>query len=316
MSKVIVVGGGASGLVAAIYAKRKGNSVQILERNNKCGKKLLLTGNGRCNYWNSDMGINHFRSTNNDYLSSIFNSENYDEIMNFFDSIGIVSKIKNGYYYPFSNQAISVQNALLKEIENLDIEICYDTLVKDVKYENEFILETSKGSFTCDKLILSTGSKAYPITGSDGRGYKFALKFKHNIVEVLPALVQVVSDNPYMKLWSGIKCEVNLKLYENSSFVKDEAGEIMLTDYGASGICVFQLSSLISRGLYLNKKEEIYINFLPNIKGDILQYLEERNKKLKNRNIIELLEGIINYKLLMMLAKSSNINDKCNFSDL
>ena len=111
MSRVIVIGGGASGLVAAIVAKRGGNDVTILEKNSKCGKKILVTGNGKCNYFNSDFDIKHYYSNNIDKLKMIINDKNKNIILDFFDSIGVVPDIRNGYYYPYSNQAVSILNA-------------------------------------------------------------------------------------------------------------------------------------------------------------------------------------------------------------
>src|SRR5574344_375794 len=134
MSKIIVIGGGASGLVSAICAKRKGHDVTIIEKNNKCGKKILATGNGHCNYLNDDFSIKHYRSTNIDKLN-IINDKSKDEILNFFESIGISSKNKNGYLYPISNMAVSVQNALVMECNRLGINILFNTELESLRYD-------------------------------------------------------------------------------------------------------------------------------------------------------------------------------------
>ena len=145
MKKVAVIGGGASGLIAAIYAKNKTNQVVILERNSTCGKKLLMTGNGKCNYWNEDQNIEHYHSEEDDLLTKIITEENKQEILHFFASLGIIPKIKNGYYYPFSNQASTIKNALVKEVEKRKIEIKTNFLVTKIKKENnQFFLFSSE----------------------------------------------------------------------------------------------------------------------------------------------------------------------------
>ena len=136
-NKVIIIGGGASGLVAAIFASQN-NDVTILEKNSKCGKKILATGNGKCNYFNSDFTSVHFNAENIDKLETIISDSNKKKVMDFFDSIGIVPNIKNGYYYPMSNQAISVREALVKECEVRGVKIINDCKVIDVNYNNTY----------------------------------------------------------------------------------------------------------------------------------------------------------------------------------
>lgn len=190
MSKVIVIGGGVSGVVSAIYARRKGNDVTILERNSDILKKLLITGNGRCNYFNSDQDINHYHTSDMNILKDIITEGNINELLKFYDEIGIVPKIKNGYYYPYSNQAVNVKDAFSAELKKIGINIICDYLVNDIKYNGKFIINDE---LTCDKLIVSTGSKAYPKTGSDGMGYKFLKDLGHNITKIEPALTGIKS---------------------------------------------------------------------------------------------------------------------------
>ena len=132
MEKVIIVGGGASGLVAAIMAARNGAMVLVLERNKSCGKKLLVTGNGKCNYFNSKQDIKYYHSNNFDALNNIINKNNLDLVINFFDSIGVIPRIKDGYYYPYSNQAVSVFNAIINEAKLLGVKIINEVEVKNI----------------------------------------------------------------------------------------------------------------------------------------------------------------------------------------
>lgn len=309
MQEIVIIGGGASGLVSAIIAARKGKKVTILERNNICGKKILVTGNGRCNYFNEDQNIKHYRSNDTELLKEIITKKNQEKVLQFFKEIGIEPKIKNGYYYPFSNQAVSIQNALLTEIKNLDIEIRNELEVRKIKKQNDkFIIMTDKENIEANKIIISTGSKSAPKTGSDGSGYKICKELGHTVIEPLPALVQLKGKEKYFKEWNGIRADVAINLYEDNKEIVKEVGEIQLTDYGISGICVMNLSGRVARGLYTGKDEYVKINFLSNLKINTVQecigFIDKRNKSMKNRTISELLDGIINYKLLNVLLKN------------
>lgn len=314
MKKIVVIGGGASGLISAIFASKRYNEVMLIEKNNICGKKILATGNGRCNYWNEDQNISHYRTSSNVKFDSIFSNKNIQKIQDFFSTIGIIPRIKNGYYYPFSNQAVSIQSALVAEALECNVKIHNNKEVIRVKkiYDKFMIVLQDNSIIYADKVILSTGSKASPKTGSDGIGYKICEDFNHTIIKVLPSLVQLRAKGAFLKLWEGIRADCKVMLYEDNNFIKEESGEIQLTNYGVSGICIFNLSGIIARGLDNNKKEEVCINFLNglNIKDEqeFIKWMNNRSKHLKNRNILQILEGIINYKLAGVLIKYANLN--------
>ena len=321
MQNIVIIGGGASGLVAAITAAQKGKNVLLLEKNNICGKKILVTGNGRCNYFNEEQNIAHYRSDNKEKLEKIITKSNTDKVLDFFTELGIEPKIKNGYYYPFSNQATSIQNALISELKNLKVEVKYNIDVqKIIKEDNCFKIITDKETFFAEKIILATGSKASPKTGSDGIGYKICKELGHKIIKPLPALVQLRGNEKYFKDWNGIRADVLIELYENNKKIAEEIGEIQLTDYGISGICVMNLSGRVARGLNKNKNEKVKINFLHGLniytKAECYDFINKRNNLLTNRTVIELLEGVLNYKLINVLLKKSNINNKKTWNDL
>lgn len=321
MSKIIVIGGGASGLVSAIYAAKSGNKVTLLEKNKVLGKKILITGNGKCNYWNDDQSLEHYHTSNKEVLSNIITEENKQEILNFFTSLGIIPRIKDGYYYPYSNQATSIQTALIKEAELQGIVIKTETEVLSVKKENNlFTLNTTNGQYNAHKVILATGSKACPKTGSDGLGYVLAKSLGHNILKPLPALVQLKANTNYLKEWHGIRSDVEVSLIENNKKIASEVGEIQLTDYGVSGICIFCLSGRVSRGLSDKKHEQIVINFLYpfslTTKEQFITWMDTRNRKIKNRTIADLLDGLLNYKLINLILKLSKIKREVTWDNL
>lgn len=317
MTKIAVVGGGASGLVAAIYASGTNNKVTILERNPICGKKLLVTGNGRCNYGNVDQDLKHYHSNNAELLNKIITDTALVEIFNFFTSLGIVPKIKNGYYYPFSNQASTVRNALLLELDKRHVEIKNQFLVNSIKkINNKFIIASPVEALEFDKVIIATGSNASIKEPIEKTGYDLALSFGHTIIKPLPALVQLKMSptTKYLKEWAGIRTDAIVTLYEDNHKIKEELGEVQLTDYGISGICIFNLSRFVSRGLSENKKEVITINFLPflntNDKSKVLKWLDEQNKITNKRTLKQLLEGTLNDKLVKVILKESNIDNQ------
>jgi predicted Rossmann fold flavoprotein len=307
--RIIVIGGGASGIVASIFAKRDNNEVIVLEKNNKCLKKLLITGNGKCNYFNDDFSFEHYYSDSNNL--SFINDSNKRKVLDFFSSIGVVPRVKNGYYYPNSNQSYSVHNSLLKEASLRGVEIKNGVKVLNiVKKSNSFIVSTDNGDFICDKVIVSTGGKSYPKTGSEGDGYIFGKSLGHKIVPVVPSLVGLVSNDKFIKPLSGVRCDACVSL--NS---KSEIGEVQFTDYGLSGICIFNLSNIASRLGNCSVK----INFLYNFVSDFDSFcklFDSVNGSVLNRSIGELLEGYLNYNIVNVILKMSGIDFYCSWNDL
>ena len=312
--KVVIIGGGASGITSAITARRKGYDVVVLEKNSSLLKKLKITGNGHCNYYNEDQDLCHYHSDNSELISMMINSVNLENVSLFFDSIGIIPRIKNGYYYPFSNQAISVCSSLILEAQKLGVVLDTDVEVQEVKKSNRFQVITTNGVYEADKVIVSTGGMSYQKTGSDGFGYRELKRLGHNINLLLPGLTPLIMANP-KKEWKGIRTDVSISLLENNKLVRKESGEIQLTEDGISGICTMQLSSYISKGLYLGNDERIKINFLPFIDEDeFFVFMDNRSRKMKNRTVMELLEGVLNYKLISVILKKEQnlIWDECN----
>lgn len=317
MDTIIVIGGGASGIVSAISAKTKNNKVIVLERNSNCLKKLLMTGNGKCNYFNDDQSFDKYYSIDSSIINSIITDNNMDLVIDFFNKLGVVYKKKNGYYYPFSNQASTIKEILLGEALRLGVLIECDSLVTDICVkENGFEVYVNDKNIFCNKLIISTGSKAYPKTGSDGMGYSFLSKLGHSIIKPLPALVPLICDFKYAKEWAGIRSDVIISLYEDDCFIKEESGEIQLTDYGISGICTFNLSHVITRGLNDGKSEIVKINFVPFIDGDVFEWVDNYCLGFPDKNICECLNGFLNNKLVSVILKSCGISFDKKYCDL
>lgn len=305
--KVIIVGGGASGMMAAIYSKNEFNNVTIIEKNNNCGKKILLTGAGKCNYFNEYFNTSCFNSNNTELLNKFINTENSENVIKFFNSIGITSKIVDGYYYPYSGTAFSIQNALLLECKRLNINIITNEEVVDIT--DKYVLTNKK--YYYDKLVLATGSIAH----ADTNGLELLKKYNIKTIPFMPALVQLKGEGNYFHDWAGIRATAKLSLYVDNKFIKDSTGELQLTDYGISGICTLCLSGLAIKNI--DNNVSIKINFLPFV-TDFESWIKE--KMSLNRNIIESLEGTINYKLLYVLMKVAKMDNillsKANINNL
>lgn len=320
MSKVVVIGGGASGIVAAISAAQNNNEVIILERNSECLKKLLITGNGRCNYFNEDFNPNHYYSKNSEGVEKIITLKNKNKVLNFFSKIGIVPQIKNGYYYPHSLQAISIKNALLCEVKQKKIKTIQNCFIEKITKNNDkFIIECPDHKIEADKLIIAAGSSAYPKTGSDGNGYSILKSFGHTIHKVLPALTGLTSKENNFKSISGVRSDVTLSLYENKNLIKKEKGQVQFTDFGISGICTFNLSIPAIKGLNQGKSETIKINFMDFLtenEDELITWINNQDKNVSNRTVSELLEGILNYKIVNFILKQTRINNKEKWTEL
>ncbi|MBQ7067191.1 MAG: NAD(P)/FAD-dependent oxidoreductase [Lachnospiraceae bacterium] len=332
MKKIIIVGGGASGMFAAVCAKRAGADVVLLEHTERIGKKLLATGNGKCNLTNLSIQPGDYRGNHPSFVVPVLEKFSQKETLQIFEEIGLVWKDVNGLVYPFSNQASTVLDLLRMELRRLCVTIKTEITVSDIipsKLESGktgFVLKTSQGELRADKVILACGSKASPQTGSDGSGYKLAKKLGHSVIEPLPALVQLKAEGNYWKMIAGVRSDCNLRLYieertgNKTAKVKvaEEYGEVQFTDYGISGIPVFQLSRFAVRALWEKKKTYVVCDFLPNLQIDeILDYFHRKQKNLKDfGNCEELLLGLINKKLCQMVLKECGISLNEKATDL
>ena len=300
--KIIIIGSGASGLAAGISLLRCGYDVTILERNNISGKKLLLTGAGRCNFFNSDQNIIHYHSNDKDILAKIITSDNIHLVEDFITSLGIVPKVKDGYYYPFANQAYNMKELLERTYLDLGGKIKYNYLVEKIEKKSSLFLIND--TISCDKLILATGSKAYKMTGSDGIGYQLAKKFNHHIVKVLPSLTSLITREKINL--KGVRVDAKVTLYEDGVKVREELGQVQFTDYGLSGICIFNLSYYAVKGLNKNKKEVITIDLMP--------FMDKVS--FKNKKVYDLLLGFLPNKMIDYILKTLDISKDVYYEDL
>ena len=310
MGDVVIVGGGASGLVAAIFAARKGRKVTIIEHNDKLGKKILATGNGRCNYTNSYMDISCFRSNNINFVKAVLDKFSYEETIEFFMKLGIYPLEIKGYIYPNSQQALSVLKVLELEILNLGINILYNVNVKDIERTDKgFAIHTNQGNYQCKKIILASGGCASSNLGSDGSGFKIAKDLGHKIIKPLPALVGLRSSDNYFKVIAGVRASVYIDVYVDNKLIYGQEGEVQFTKYGVSGIPIFQLSRFVSRALDVSKRVKLKIDLLPDFDWkDTMDLIEQRISNNPYKNMEEIFYGLFNNKLVQCILKRTNIS--------
>lgn len=313
---LIIVGGGASGLFAAINAKDLGLDVAIIESNDRVGKKILTTGNGRCNISNNTISFPFFNyhSENSGFFTKALSSLSVEDTKNIFLSLGLpIIELKNGKLYPKSLQASSVVDILRLALEDRSIPLYTECKVKSIHKDKKFKLSTSnedKRLFTCNKLILACGGKSAVKTGSDGTGYNLAKSLGHSIINTIPGIVQLKLNSPYLKSISGVKFDGFATLLVDNKPIRKEFGEILFTDYGISGPPILQLSGHASKALLNNKKVEILVDMMPEEDyKEIENFIECHFGLLSHRPVIDSLIGVVNKKLIPTILKASNITN-------
>lgn len=313
---LIVIGGGASGLSAAITAKDFGIDVAIIESTDRIGKKILTTGNGRCNISNNRISypFSSYHSENTGFFSNVLSAINVDDTKDFFLSLGLpIVELQNGKMYPKSLQASSVVDLLKLALEDRNIPLYTNCKVKDIHKQNIFKISTSNKDnnlFTCNKLILACGGKSAIKTGSDGSGYMLAKSLGHSIIETIPGIVQLKLDNSYLKSISGVKFDGYATLLVNDQPTRKEFGEILFTDYGISGPPILQISGYASKALSKMNKVEILVDMMPDQSIDEIEdFFEGHFAVFGHRPIIDSLIGIVNKKLIPTILKESRIKN-------
>ena len=312
--QVAVIGGGAAGLTAAIWAARSGASAVILEHTDRVGKKILSTGNGRCNLTNSKMEASCYRSGDPQFPMEAISQFGWKDTLRWFSSMGLLCRCRmESYYYPMSDQASAVLDCLRMECSRLGITIRTGIQPERIRRMREgrrsfYEIMTDQGEVRADAVILACGSKAAPNTGSDGSGYELAKSLGHRIIKPLPALVQLRCQGNHYRQLAGIRTEADLRLLVNDREMWRERGELQITDYGISGIPVFQLSRFAARGMDEGKKVRVMIDFLPFMdKKESRIFLEQRFAEFGDRNGEDFLTGVLHKKLAAVLLKMAGI---------
>lgn len=297
--RTAIIGGGASGLLCAIFCAKKGLSVDLYEQNSKCAKKILASGNGRCNITNKNLSSNDYFSQNPHFVDYALREFGFSAFEKFCQSIGLLLDIKDdGRVYPLSNEAKSVASLLIAYAKNLGIYFYTDSKIIDIK--NLFN--------NYDSVVIATGSEAASHLGGNRDGLEFAKAFGHNIVPTYPSLVQLHLNSKIVKKMSGAKVEGEVTLFINNIKEAISSGDILFSDYGASGFAILDISQAASKALVEKARVDISINLLP--KFDLQKLSNHINKiatQEQKMTILEILIGLIPIKIASAILEDLDI---------
>lgn len=307
MKKVVIIGGGASGMMAAIQAARTGAAVTLLEHNEKPGKKILATGNGRCNLTNLVQEPSRYRSSQPDFPWKIITQYPLEDTLAFFSELGIYTKDRNGWVYPYSDQAAGVAQVLELEARHQKVKIKTTEEVTDILREDgQYLVKTATWQYPCDSVIISCGSSASNVEGSSTTGYELAEKLGHTVVKPLPSLCGICGKDNYYAKWAGSRMDGRITLEIDGETVGEEQGEILFTEYGISGIGVFQLSRYAVRGTDEGKIATYHLDLMPQLtKEELVKLLLDRQQAGSYKNPQELLIGLLPRKMIDVLVKKT-----------
>ncbi len=314
MSKVLVIGGGAAGMMAAYAAGMCGHEVTLLEQNEKLGKKIYITGKGRCNFTNASPleDIMQAVVSNPKFLYSAFYTFSNDAVMDFFENQGMPYKIERGNRaFPVSDHASDVIRALERAMKEQNVRIRLYTQVRELLIEDDKatgVLLTDGDKIMADSLILATGGLSYPTTGSTGDGQTMAKNSGHKIVTPRPALVPLTTKEEYILRMQGLSLKnVSLKIKDEKRVIYDAFGEMLFTHFGVSGPLVLSASSVLSR--HFPREYQAYIDLKPALSEEVLneRLLREFSER-PNQHIKAVFQQLLPAKMIPVMIELSQIS--------
>lgn len=314
IEKVGVIGGGPAGIIAAGFAGSRKKDVTLIEKNDRLGKKLFITGKGRCNITNASPIEDFFQNviTNNTFLYSSFYSFTNEDIIMLLESYGLKIKIERGNrVFPLSDKSSDVIKAFEKFLVANNVNLLLNKTVKDLIFKNnKFIVKFHDDEKIFDKLIIATGGKSYPLTGSTGDGYNFARNLGHFIEPLRPSLVPIETYEGWVKKVQGLSLKnVKLTACIDNKNIHEEFGEMLFTHYGISGPIVLSMSNYIN--LYENQNIKLFIDLKPALSKEKLDKRILRDfEEFKNRQIKNGLDKLLPQKLIPIIIKDSSIDEE------
>lgn len=311
MKKIVIVGGGMAGMVAAITAAGQGMDIMLLERQNRVGRKILLTGSGKCNLSNRSIHKDFYLTDEPGRLEKILDAYGPCE-EELWKSLGLMTKEKNGCVYPLSGQAASVLNCLRLKLEEAGVTVRTDYEAGCIKKQGgQFIIENAehKEKIFADAVILACGGMAGVYGEQQKNGYALCKQLGHSLLPCDPALVQTICEGNYFKSISGIRTDVRVSLLLDDMVTATEEGELQITDQGLSGIAVFQLTRYLGEALHKGKRACFLVNFIPYMASDEwrkMMFL--RREAMKHRSAENFFTGILHKNLISLLLKQQNMD--------
>ncbi len=313
MNKVAIIGGGAAGLMAALTAAKSGADVTVYEHNKRVGKKILASGNGRCNIINTTAFVDDYFGADPGFAAFCLDRMPFASFEKFCQSIGLLLDVKeDGRCYPLSNEARSVVLAFKSAVEEAGVKIYTERRVSDIAKEGKrFVIRSGQEQEAFDKVLIATGSEAAPQLGATADGYDFAKTFGHTIEPPYPSLVQLHIDSSIHHKMAGVKTVAEVTLYLNGRPEEKIAGDILFTNYGISGLAILDISQKASSALMDYQQVTVGINLLPRFSRQALgSVLERLFASVPNHPLETVLSGVISIKIVPYLLQSAHI-DPC-----
>ena len=309
--KVAIIGGGASGMMAAINCAYTGAQVVLLERNDRVGKKLLATGNGRCNYTNENMRMDFLHGEDHQFIEMVMEKFGRDQTLDFFEKLGITPANEgDGKIFPLSFQSSSMLDVLRYEMERTGVEVLTDSYVVEIRKKKNFIIRLKTGeAIEAHRVVLTTGGKAMPVSGSDGNGYSLVKPLGHGTNNITPALVQLKLEGDKFKQINGVKFVGRVSLHIDGLPIKEDFGDVLFTDYGISGPPVLQISREAIRAQEAGRDTRVKVSIISEkSKDEVFSYLRERFENMPERTLEFGLIGFINKRLILPIIKELNLD--------
>ncbi len=316
--KIAIIGAGAAGIIAAITAKRlnKNIEVDLFDANKGIGKKILASGNGRCNISNSDVRVKNYLGENPDFTSYALKEFDFKAFEKFCKSIGLLLDIKEtNKVYPLSNEAKSVTRLLELTLDSLDVKVYLDSLIQDInkvstKENEKFSIKTSDKEYTqYDKVLISNGLAAAPQLNANESGLDFASKFGHSFNPTYPSLVGLHTDAIYHSRLQGVKKECNVSLFINGQLEQEILGDVLFTKYGVSGFAILDISQIAAYNLSLYQDVKIAINFFPKLhRNDLSDQIQSLFKTAPKQKALDILTGMVSNKIAPVLLEICKID--------
>ncbi len=318
--KIAIIGGGASGMTAAIYAADQRADVTILEHKDRIGIKIRSTGNGKCNFSNESISVSDYHTDDENLLAYLLQQFHTQDAIRFFEDLGLMVKVKNGGLYPANEQASAVLEVLMYRLRELNVSIHTNVSVNSIRLDQrsqQYYIDCSLGHLSFDRVILACGGKATFNTGSDGSGYVLSKQLQLCVSELYPALTGLRAKGNFWKQLAGIRCNCSLSLLADGKVIADESGELQLTDYGLSGIPIFQLSAQAAMYLAKGNRTQIVIDFLPKVTVDeLMEYIKRKLPHTNTYTAEEFWVGTIHKKLIPFFLKRHDISPSCMAKDV
>ena len=320
--KIAIIGAGAAGIIAAITAKRLNKNLQIdlFDANKGIGKKILASGNGRCNISNNQITSKNYLGENPDFTSFALKEFDFKAFEKFCKSIGLLLDIKpSGKVYPLSNEAKSVTNLLELALQELGVNIYLESMITDIeKIDDKFNITTKENEYKAyDKVVISNGLGAAPQLNANESGLEFASKFGHSFNPTYPSLVGLKTDNTYNGKLQGVKKECNVSLYINGICEQEIFGDVLFTSYGVSGFAILDISQLAVLNLSQYQDVKIAINFFPKInRNDLGDQIQTLFKTIPSQKAVDIITGMVSNKIAPVLLDICKINIDTKAADV